>query len=170
MHVLITGRSGVGKSTICRELQRQGWPGVDSDRVPELCSWRNPQTNAIVTFDSSQVIDKSEVAWTWDETTLRNLLNEKETIFLCGGADNQLRFHDLFDAVFVLNVSPELQRQRILSRTEHDYGQLPALQDQILKEQDLLVKNASSSGAIILDATPKPEEIVAIILKRVHAR
>ena len=37
--MLITGRSGSGKSTVYRELRRRGLPAFDTDRVAGLARW-----------------------------------------------------------------------------------------------------------------------------------
>jgi dephospho-CoA kinase len=110
MRVLISGRSGSGKSTICRELQARGLPAFDGDRIASA-----------------------------------------------------------FDHVFVLNVPPDIQRTRILARTEHDYGKLPAMQDQIITEQRAFVFAASQTDAILLDATQSPAAIVTAVLEHTHA-
>jgi dephospho-CoA kinase len=170
MKALITGRSGSGKSTIFRELQRNGYPAVDTDKVPGMYSWVSAQTGQPVQVDYSKPIDLTATLWVWDRSVLRTLVGDTTDIFVCGGANNDLDFGDIFDVVFVLTLPPETQRQRILARTEHDYGKLPAMQEQILAEQAELVEHAERCGAVMLDATRTPEQIVREILEHAHER
>lgn len=162
---LITGRSGSGKSEICRELQARSLQTYDTDRVKGLVSWTNPKTGAPATPDYSQPIDPAINAWTWDAAALRRLLDTDEDIFVCGSADNQLELHHLFDKVFVLVLTPEEQRKRILKRAEHDYGKSPEMQERIINEQAKFVKAAIELGAISIDAMPSVVTVANTILE-----
>lgn len=162
---LITGRSGVGKTTICQELRSRGYFALDADRIPGLASWRDPRTNLPVVVDYSNVIDKNKAEWRWDKEILRHSISLAERMFLCGSADNQLKFHPLFDKVFILTLAPALQRQRIMSRTEHGYGKLPSMQEQVIREQRAFVNQAQAAGGVAVEASPSPAHIVNRILR-----
>jgi adenylate kinase family enzyme len=165
MKILITGRSGTGKSTVCKVLQQQGHPAFDADRVPGLCAWVDAKTHEPVCINYNQPINRTMTLWYWSETILQDLLASMPNIFLCGGADNDLEFRESFDKIFVLTLPSETQRQRIVDRVEHDYGKLPAMQRLILAEQAEFVQHALQAGAIPLDATRTPAEIVAAIVE-----
>jgi broad-specificity NMP kinase len=165
MKVLITGRSGTGKSTICRELQRQGYTSIDTDHVDGLSGWFDTKTRQLVQVDYGKPIDRLAIHWNWDKTIFNGLLATSDDLFLCGSADNQFDFHSLFDKIFVLTLPPEIQRQRIINRTEHAYGKLPAMQERILLEQQEFVQEVLARGAIAIDAVPKPSEIVQTIVR-----
>lgn len=170
MNILITGRSGSGKSTVCRELQKQDYLAFDGDNVHGLARWVDAKTGVPVSIDSDKVIDKSKVLWAWDTAVLAELLATHDGIILCGSADNDLDFFGLFDKVFVLTLQPEIQRERIVNRTEHNYGKLPEMQERILVEQAAFMKRAAKLGAIKVDATRTPAEIVMAIMEHVDAR
>lgn len=168
---LITGRSGSGKTTICKELVRQDYHCFDGDQIEGLASWVNPKTGSPVIVDPKLPINPVKEAWNWDASTLSKLLNsQKGDFFLCGSAHNQIDFHHLFNKVFVLVLPAEIQRQRIMERTEHDYGKLPEMQSRILAEQVEFVKEATALGALQIDATKTPKEIIRQILAHIHAR
>lgn len=165
---LITGRSGSGKSEVYRELKRRGRNAYDSDKVEGFASWRNPATGEPVSVDYSQPINPSETAWDWDEAILRNLLDTNDEVFVCGSADNQLEFHPLFDGVFVLTLDPKTQKQRLMSRTEHDYGKSSEMQERIVKEQAEFVQKALSLGAVVVDSKPDIETVVDTLLEHIN--
>ncbi len=166
---LITGRSGVGKTTLSKELSAQGHNVFDGDKVKGLASWVNPQNNKAITIDLERPIDPTQQAWNWDKKVITKLLDTEEDVFLCGSADNQLDFHHLFDKVFVLVLPPDVQRQRIMARTEHNYGKHPEMQAQILTEQAEFVEQASVLGAHKIDASKTPNEIMQDILALIYA-
>jgi len=166
-HYLITGRSGSGKTTIYNELRHRGYNTLDSDRTPGLAGWVDKSTHLPVHMDyTNPVIDRDRYAWDWNKNVLETLLNESKNLLLCGSAHNQLELHPLFDAVFVLTLTPEEQRRRILVRTEHDYGKHPIMQEKILAEQKEFVQAALETGAMPIDTMRPIHEIVEDIIRR----
>ena len=165
-YYLITSRSGAGKTTICQELLHRGYPAVDGDRAPGLAGWFERVSEQPVTMDYSQpVIDPDVYAWNWDAAVLAGILANRETLYVCGSADNSVDFFDRFDKVFVLTLEPATQRQRLAARSEHDYGKSPAMQDIIIGEQRAFVVEALAHGAIAVDAMPPVTQIVDRILE-----
>lgn len=165
---LITGRSGTGKSEVCRELSRRGLHSYDGDKVEGLARWLDATNGQPVEPDYTLPIDPKETIWAWDLKVLQNLLDQNPDMFLCGSADNQLQFHTLFDKVFVLDVKPELQRERILRRKEHDFGKLPEMQEQILAGQKVFLEQALGLGAVAIDANLPVNAVVDTILKQIQ--
>lgn len=172
MHILITGRSGTGKSTISRELKHQGYNSVDIDRVPGLCGWINPENGQSTAIDYTKPLDRNRAEWRWNVGALKQFLadNGNKDTLLCGSAHNQLENHKLFDKVFVLTLPPAIHKQRIMARTEHSYGQAPGMPEKLIGEQAEFVSQAVKQGAITVDATPQPDAIVKTILAYVYAR
>lgn len=163
MHVLITGRSGTGKSTICRELLDRGFTALDADRIEGFVGWFDLDTLQKVEVDYTEPIDKSKVGWLWQHEAMKALVAKYDDLYLCGSADNQLDFYKYFDNVFVLDLPPEIQKSRILHRTEHDYGRHPAMLETIITEQRQLVEKSREFGASIVDAESSPSQLFEII-------
>ena len=162
---LVTGRSGAGKTTVCKELGARGYTALDTDRIPDLAQWIDPRTGKPTTVDYGKMINKQAAQWIWDEKVLRRVIGGTGTLFLCGSADNQFAFHPVFSKVFVLTLPPDLQRQRLATRTEHDYGKLLSMQTQIIDEQRVFVRDATAGGAIEIDSSANVAQIVDHILE-----
>ena len=140
--VLITGMSGVGKTTVLDELGRRGYRVVETDE-PGWKEWR----------DGEQV---------WRERKIAELLagDDGPALFVSGCVANQGRFYDRFDAVVLLSAPAPVLLDRIAARTANDFGKRPAERDQILRDlaetEPLLRRGASHE----LDATRPLADVV----------
>ncbi|GGL13122.1 AAA family ATPase [Mangrovihabitans endophyticus] len=122
--VLITGMSGVGKSTLLRELSRRGWPVVDTDDD----GWTLPDG-------------------TWDEPRMTALLAGHDVLVVSGTVDNQGRFYTRFDQVILLSAPLRVMRERIARRTTNPYGKTAAQMAEIeryVREVEPLLRRGAS--------------------------
>jgi shikimate kinase len=101
--VLVTGMSGVGKSTILDELRRRGLLAVDTD----YDGWQTPDG-------------------TWDETRMDRLLAWHQDIVVSGTVENQVRFYDRFEHIVLLSAPLEVLMRRLSERTNNPYGKSAA--------------------------------------------
>lgn len=163
---LISGRSGTGKSTVCKELIRRGYTAYDGDDVPGMAGWISIATGKKVDSPYPGHDHVGKFNWNWDSGILEKLLLQPNDVFLCGSANNSLDFMPLFDKVFILDLDSDEQRNRINNRTEHDYGKEITVQDSIIAYQKEFVQTARGRGAIIVDAMPRVGLIVDDILSR----
>ncbi|WP_433303793.1 AAA family ATPase [Actinoplanes sp. CA-030573] len=97
--VLVTGMSGVGKSTLLGELARRGHPVVDTD----YDGWTTPDG-------------------TWDEPRMAALLAGPAGVVVSGTVANQGRFYRRFDAVVLLSAPLGVLLDRVASRSNNPYG------------------------------------------------
>lgn len=166
MRILITGRSGTGKSTVYRELLKRELLAFEGDHIAD---WYNKKTGKPLDkakgYPGDSQVDN--FYWNWDGSALKQLLHEHKDIFVCGNADNATDFYMMFDRVFILTLDEQEQRRRIMRRAEHDYGKNKYVQDEIIAGQVALVQKALSSGAVALDAGPTPSQIVDNILSNI---
>jgi dephospho-CoA kinase len=102
--VLVTGMSGVGKSSVAEELRRCGFLALDTDA------------------DASRVSTDGE--WLWDETKVKSFLDASAgtTRFVVGSASNQVRFYERFDFVLLLSAPTDVMLERVRARTNNPFG------------------------------------------------
>lgn len=158
-NILVTGRSGSGKSTMCSILRRWNIVAFDGDEIEGLAGWTDLKSGKRVDVDYGRLIDKRYLGWLWDETVLSDFLANNPTSVLCGSADNQTEFYTLFSKVIVLDVTPKEQIRRINNRPDGGYGKAKGMTEFIAREQAALRIRSAEMGAIILNANRPPEEI-----------
>ena len=166
---LITGRGGVGKTTVAAELQRRGLPGFDGDRIPGMSRWEDAKTGQPIAVDDEGIIDFTKVAWNWNGDVLRAFLATHDPVFLCASSSNQLEFYPLFDQIFILTLDDATHMRRLSTRTNNTYGKHPVTQREIIKRHHQLVAQAVARGAITIDASQPVVKVADAILEHVKS-
>lgn len=112
--VLITGMSGVGKSSVALRLNALGHKAVDMD---------GPEYTQHVVFERPDRYGSTE-DWIWREDRLSELLDQEDAdvLFVCGTATNMAKFYPRFDRVVLLTASDGLIVERMTKRTNNPYG------------------------------------------------
>ena len=102
--VLLTGMSGVGKSSVVAELRARGFRAVDTDE-----GWCE------ATADGRQQ---------WRAAAIQELLDtdDAEVLFLAGCEENQVAFYPRFDHVVLLSAPVDVVLRRLAQRTNNPYG------------------------------------------------
>jgi len=117
--MLLTGMSGVGKSTVIEELAARGYRAVDTDYggLSELVS---------VPEDEPTGLGRGQ-DWAWQEDRIQDLLSadDTEVLFLGGTSPNQGKFYPLFDHVVLLTAPADVIVERLATRTTNPYGKRP---------------------------------------------
>ena len=134
--VLVTGMSGVGKSTLLAELSRRGHPVVDTD----YDGWTLPDGR-------------------WDEPRMTALLAERAEVVVSGTVDNQGRFYHRFDQVVLLSAPLGVLLARVAARVDNPYGRTPEQQAEIernLTEVEPLLRRGAT---LELDGRRPTEEL-----------
>jgi broad-specificity NMP kinase len=122
--VLVTGISGTGKSSALAELGRLGYRVVDTDDP----GWREYRKYV----ESSDELHRGE--WLWVEERITGLLDSDDdrSLFVGGGARNQSKFYDRFDAVVLLSAPADVLLDRVARRTLNSYGKTSLERAEIL--------------------------------------
>jgi dephospho-CoA kinase len=170
MLVWVTGSSGAGKSTACANLRSSGFTAIDAD-WEGYCGWTDRATGDAVDDPPYPAPSGwlNRYGWTIDRAKVEALAAEsRETIaFLCGLAENETDVRDLFDLVLCLVLDDRTLRERLATRTTNAFGQNPEELAAALQHNARSESAYRQRGAIIIDATLPPSEIVDLIVSRV---
>ena len=143
--VLVTGMSGVGKSTVLAELAQRGYATVETDDGQWI-----------------EVIDDEPL---WRETLIDELLSQPRAapLFVQGTVANQWRFYDRFDAVVLLTAPTDVVLNRLRRRTNNPFGKTADERARILADiaetEPLLRRSATHE----IDTTRPLPEVVDIL-------
>ncbi|WP_458318074.1 AAA family ATPase [Mycolicibacterium brisbanense] len=127
--VLVTGMSGVGKSTALAELALRGFDTVDTDYG-----------------DWIHVVDGEPL---WREPLIDELLRRPRIrpLFVQGTVANQGLFYARFDAVVLLSAPPDVIFDRLRTRTGNDFGKSAVERSRIVRdiaETEPLLRSAAT--------------------------
>jgi dephospho-CoA kinase len=145
--ILVTGMSGVGKSTALAELARRGFATVDTDDGPWI-----------------HVVDGEPL---WHEPLIEALLDQthQTPLFVQGTVANQGAFYHRFDAIVLLSAPIDVVFHRLDRRTNNPFGKTPAeherIADDIANVEPLLRQAASHE----IDTTRPLTEVVDVLMR-----
>lgn len=139
--VLVTGMSGVGKSTVVAALAADGVMAVDTDAG----EWKVSRE-------------------LWDLDRVRSLLDEHEDVVVAGTVENQGLLYDAFDHVILLSAPTSVMIERIARRYGNPYGKTEA------ERQEILEYTASVEPLLRATATAEINTThpVAVIVERIR--
>src|SRR5689334_17840455 len=143
--VLVTGMSGVGKSTALAGLAQRGYATVDTDGGPWI-----------------EIIDGEPL---WREALIDALLKQQreQPLFVQGTVANQWRFYDRFDAVVLLTAPTDVMLDRVQRRTNNPFGKTAEERDRIRADIEEIEPLLRRSATHEIDTTrPLPEVVDAL--------
>lgn len=150
--VLLTGMSGVGKSTVLAELARRGHATLDTDIGPwtETAPWGRD----------------GEPERLWREGPVAAVLDGHRDglLVVAGTVANQGRLYARFAAVVLLTAPLDVLLARVASRTTNDFGKDRSERERIVRdvrEVEPLLR-ASASHEVETDA-PLAEVVGAVL-------
>jgi gluconate kinase len=162
---LIEGISGTGKTTVCEELLRRGYHAIHGDR--ELSYRGNPETGEPLDGSGHErdiwFVHQHHI---WDTDKVKSLVADQRypVSFFCGGSRNFLRFIDLFDGVFVLDIDLDTLNQRLARRQEDEWGGRASERELIAQLH--ATKEDVPQNAMSIDATAPIARVVDNILSK----
>jgi hypothetical protein len=167
--VLITGSAGAGKSAVATVLERLGMACIDDDEDPLLSRFVD-LTGAVVPEEPDQPDSAwlSRHRWEWDPARLDELIRATEpgTLYLCGGADNQLELADRFTQVFLLEIDEPTMLARLDARQDDEWGRAGDSREYIRGLRQGYQDRLRAFGAVVIDARQPLDQVVDAILSR----
>ena len=165
--VLITGCAGAGKSAMAVVLARHGLACIDDDEDPLLARFVD-RAGTVVAEEPAQpdFAWLSRHRWEWNPARLDELIRATApaTLYLCGGADNQLDLADRFTQVFLLEIDEPTMLARLDERQDNEWGRAGDSREYIRRLRPGYQKRMRASGAIAIDATQPLDQVVDAIL------
>ncbi|MCX6050717.1 MAG: AAA family ATPase [Chloroflexi bacterium] len=165
--ILLTGMSGVGKSTVISELAARGCKAVDAD-CDEFSEWVAVSDD----LDAPGSPVEPDRDWVWRAARIQDLLSTEDAtvLFLSGCAQNMGQFLAQFDHVVLLSAPVDVIVARLGMRTNNSYGKQP---DEIARVLDLretvepLLRRVAGHE---IDTSASLDDVVASVLRLVQAQ
>jgi hypothetical protein len=169
--VLITGMSGAGKSTVAEVLARRGLASLDADNDPLLA--RSVDLDGNVVEDDS-VPDFAWLArhnWAWNPARLDELIRATPaTLYVCGGAENELELAGRFTQVFLLEMDEPTMLARLDAPSrDNDWGRIGDTREYLRRRLPEIQDRLRAFGATRIDARQPLDQVVDAILSHTLA-
>ncbi len=151
--VQITGCSGAGKTTIAAVLARRGLAVIDADDDPLLARSVDAAGNVAEEPEEPDFAWLARHSWAWNPARLDELIHAAPaTLYVCGGADNELELADRFTQVFLLEIDEPTMLARIDARQDNDWGRIGDTREYLRRKLPDLQDRLRALGAIPIDA------------------
>jgi adenylate kinase family enzyme len=169
--VQITGCSGAGKSTIAAVLARRGLASIDADDDPLLARSVDAAGNLVEEPEEPDFAWLSRHRWAWNPARLDELIRATApaTLYVCGGAANELQLAYRFTQVFLLEIDEPTMLARIDARQDNDWGRIGDTREYLRRKLPELQDRLRASGAIPIDARQPLDQVTDAILSHTLA-
>ena len=169
--VQTTGCSGAGKTTIAAVLARLGLAAIDADDDPLLARSVDAGGNVVQEPEEPDFAWLSRHSWAWNPARLDDLIRAAApaTLYVCGGAANELELADRFTQVFLLEIDEPTMVARIDARQDNDWGRVGDTREYLRRKLPELQARLRASGAIPIDARQPPGQVADAMLSRTPA-
>jgi adenylate kinase family enzyme len=165
--VLITGMSGAGKSTIAEVLARRGLALIDADADPWLAQSVDLDGNVVEDESVPDLAWLARHSWGWDPARLDELIRAAgpATLYVCGGAENELELADRFTRVFLLEMDEPTMLARLDAPSrDNDWGRIGDTREYLRRRLPDIQGRLRAFGAISIDARQPLDQVVDAIL------
>ena len=152
-------------------LGHRGLAAIDADDDPWLARMVDAAGNVVEEADEPDEPDFAWLAqhsWAWDPVRLDELIRAAApaTLYVCGGADNELELADRFSRVSLLEIDEPTMLARLDARRDyHDWGRIGDTREYLRRKLPKLQGRLRAFGAVSIDARQQPlDQVVEAIL------
>lgn len=162
--ILLTGISGVGKSTVTVGLAGLGYKAVDADDAA-FSEWVAVSGSIAAAAGTPVEPDRD---WVWREDRVDRLLSTEDApvLFVSGCAANMRKFLPRFDQIVLLSVSARVIAERLRTRTNNAYGKRAEEIARVLQLKESVEPLLRKAASYELDTSPPLASVVAEIVRR----
>jgi len=167
--VIITGVSGSGKTTVCRELIRLGYNAIDLDDIDGLYFIRHISSGKIVSGPLILTLEfvKQHIMLCNDREMKKIILeNSDNLVFYCGNLFEADHVYAMFKRIYLLKVSDKLQIDRLEIRPDNFWKNLE-VQKWLLQCKKKLEDIICQQNPILINADKNIEEIMEDIFQTI---
>ena len=156
--VLVTGVSGVGKSTTVRELARRGLKAVDLDD-PAWSEWVDSPDG-----DGPSPLHPGQ-DWLWRADRVGRLLatQDADVLVVGGCAPNLGAFRDRFDVIVLLSAPAVVMASRLGDRDGSAYGTHPEELAPSLRFKETVEPRLRAIADVEIDTTVPLDDVATIL-------
>jgi len=169
--ILITGVSGVGKTSVCKHLEKSGYESTDIENIEGMFEMVRKGTKEVFEdYDNANPEHLKSAEWICNLENLKSFLasQKSDLAFYSGIASNMDDILPLFNKVIVLQPDPKILNERLKNREgTEDIGNTQEGRDIILGWKDWWEDEMKKKNAILIDANASVEEISKTILEKI---
>jgi AAA domain len=170
--VMITGISGAGKTTIAAVLAHRGLASIDADDDPLLARSVDPAGHVVEDPAAPDFAWLARHSWAWNPDRLDALIRAAApaTLYVCGGAANELELADRFTQVFLLEMDEPTMLARLdAPGRDNDWGRIGDTREYLRRRLPEYQDRLRAFGAIPVDARQPLDHVVDAILSHTLA-
>lgn len=168
----ITGISGSGKTTIGRELIKLGEVAFDGKIQRGLFHFADKDGNRPGDYQPNNKAWMQKYRWILNKPMFDELMEQNraaDRVFLCGGAEDLIRYWPQGKKAFLLKVDSKTMLKRLQEeKRDNNFGKDKQTQDRLLERLDRYQNKMISLGAISVDAIRPINEVVKCILNQAN--
>lgn len=157
--VLITGVSGVGKSSVIAELASRGYRAIDADDEAYSHEVEAPPGELTGLGPGRD--------WVWREDRIAALLSadDADPLFLSGCSPNQGKFYPRLHHVVLLTAPASVIVQRLATRTDNPFGKRPDEVERVLRLKESVEPLLRTRATAVVDTGVPLDEVVEAVLR-----
>lgn len=166
MKILVTGMSGVGKSTLCNHLKHLGYNSFDLDDIPDMCNLYHPDGTIVRAGENRVDLNMLETDYLCDTNALHDQIeNQVGDVFYFGYVDNFAEVAKCFDKIILLTITSKENKRRMSIRTSTNFAKDEKTQNELMEFKEEWEESVKDYGVIVIDASQETESIASDILK-----